>query len=171
MIMADVLLGLLIVLGSYLVIISYWLLATALFPRMVERCESRYAERPVRTVLAGVLVVVPLLVLSTAMGKTGLPGLKLLALILGLLPVLGGLLGSAGFARRVGSGLPTARDEAEPWRKVWRGGLVLGFTFLLPIIGWFFVLPLTLASGCGALLLARPHRVKAAAEAPVPSAL
>ena len=169
MIMADVLLWSLIIVGTYLVIISYWLLATALFPRMVERCEHRYTEQPIRTVLAGVLVVVPLIVLSAVLGKSGLPGLKLLSLIAAILPVLFGLFGSAGFARRVGNGLPTARDEAEPWRKVWRGGLVLGFTFLLPIIGWFFVLPLTLASGCGALLLARPRRVKAAVEAPIPT--
>ncbi len=170
MIMADVLLWLLVILGSYLVIISYWLLATALFPRLVERCESRYTERPVRTVLAGALVVVPLLILSTALGQASLPGVKLIALVLALLPVLGGLFGSAGLARRVGSGLPAVRDEVEPWRKVWRGGLVLAFTFLLPLIGWFFVFPLTLASGCGALLLAWPRRVKTSIDTPVPAA-
>ena len=171
MIMADVLMWLLIILGTYLVIISYWLLSTALFPQMVERCEDRYTRQPIRTILAGLLVVGPLLLLSGASGQAALPGLKLLALIAGLAPVLVGLFGSAGFARRVGTGLPSPRDEAEPWRKVWRGGMVLAFTFILPIIGWFFLLPLTLVSGCGAMLLARPRRVKAVvAEAPAPAA-
>jgi hypothetical protein len=35
-----------------------------------------------------------------------------------------------------------------------RGGGVLVFAFLLPVIGWFFVMPLTLASGVGAALRA-----------------
>ena len=38
-----------------------------------------------------------------------------------------GLLGTAGLARRVGCGMPAPVDEAQPWRRVLRGGTALAF--------------------------------------------
>jgi len=42
---------------------------------------------------------------------------------------------------------------------------VLSITFVLPVVGWFFVLPLTLASGLGAVIVSRWGR-RAAPVAP-----
>ena len=41
MIMADVLLWALVLGASYIIIVCYWLLASALFPKHVERCQQR----------------------------------------------------------------------------------------------------------------------------------
>jgi hypothetical protein len=46
-------------------------------------------------------------------------------------------------------------DEVQPWRRVLRGGGVLALLFAVPLLGWFAMLPLTLASGLGALFLPR----------------
>jgi hypothetical protein len=45
--------------------------------------------------------------------------------------------------------LPAPDDERQPWRRVLRGGAVLGLTFVLPLIGWFLVLPVSLLMGVG----------------------
>lgn len=163
MIMADVLLWTLVLGASYIIIVCYWLLASALFPNHVERCQQRYVERPVRATVTGLLTFVPLIFLAGAVGKVPHPVVRVAALILGLTCVLVALFGSAGLARRVGEGLPSSRDAREPWRRVRRGGLVLAITFYLPFVGWFLVLPWTLISGFGAFLLARPRRERATA--------
>jgi len=49
------------------------------------------------------------------------------------------------------AGIP-ACDARLPWRRVLRGGTVLSFAFVLPVIGWFGLLPWTLVSGVGASL-------------------
>jgi len=51
-----------------------------------------------------------------------------------------------------------------PWRRVLRGGVVLSFAFLLPVIGWFVLLPWTLVSGVGASLGSLRRRPAAAAR-------
>ena len=175
MIMADVLKIALLIAATYLVIISYWLLAASLFPAMVERCQARYTSRPWRTIFLGLLTALPVFFVGAALGKMAHPAAKLVGTIIMLLVVTIGLLGSAGLARRVGVGLPSERDAREPWRRVWRGGLVLGLTFLLPLVGWFLVLPVTLVSGFGAFVLSRRKRASAdqqtlAEPPPVPAA-
>jgi hypothetical protein len=153
MIMADVLTWFLIVSGLYLVLLCYWLAATALFPRAVGACCERYAQ-PLAPILLGVAILVPVLVLGLAAVKEvpnpGAGGILKVLLLLLLLPAL---LGSAGLAQRVGAGLPSPLDVSQPWRRVLRGGLVLAPTFLLPFLGWFVVLPFALVSGFGAVVL------------------
>jgi hypothetical protein len=61
-------------------------------------------------------------------------------------------MGSAGLCDRIGAGLPGDTDARQPWRRVLRGGIVLSFAFVLPVIGWFVLLPWTLVSGVGASL-------------------
>jgi len=85
-----------------------------------------------------------------------------------LLALLVALLGAAGLALRVGQGLPSARDEAEPWRRVLRGGIVLGLTFVMPFLGTFVLMPFAFIAGFGAMILARPRRAAAAQPASIP---
>jgi hypothetical protein len=154
MIMADVFKILFIILGVLITTVAYWLLFEALFKRVVERASVVYETNPYKVALIGAIVGVPLFLASLGLLNSA-AGLKLAGAILmsGLLLV--GLIGSAGLARLVGSRLASATDSAYPWRRVLRGGIVLSITFVLPVVGWFFVLPLTLASGVGAVILSR----------------
>ena len=72
--------------------------------------------------------------------------------------VLTGIAGSTGICRQIGRGLAMPDDESRPWRRVLRGAIVLAMTFILPVIGWFVVLPLVLVSGFGVFLWARFSR-------------
>lgn len=52
-------------------------------------------------------------------------------------------------------------DEAQPWRRVLRGGVVLTLTFLLPFIGWLGLSIWTLVTGFAALVFAVRETKKA----------
>jgi hypothetical protein len=162
--MADILKIVFIILGILIVYVSYWLLAQALFPQLVESANRHYG-RPVRITFLGLLTALPPVVLGIILSKMANPLLKFIGVTLLILPGLLGLIGSAGLTFRIGVGLPSPTDPAQPWRRVLRGGIVLAFTFLLPIVGWI-ILPLwVLVSGLGAFILAVREQKKVLAEA------
>jgi len=156
MIMADILLWTLIILGAYAVFVAYWLGAYALFPARVERCRAVYGARPVAATLVGLLILIPALIAGTVLSKA-LPHPLVQTPVTAALLVMAlvCMVGSAGLVLRIGAGLPSPVDEAQPWRRSLRGGLVLGLAFVMPFLGWFVLLPWTLASGLGAFVLAR----------------
>jgi hypothetical protein len=166
--LADVFTFLFIILGFVIAFVSYWLLSAGLFPHLVERAAERLGATPVKATLLGAIVTAPLVITGLVVSnKAPNGGLKLAGLVIALIPLLLGLLGSAGIALRIGIGLRSSCDAVDPWRRVLRGSVVLGLSFILPVIGWFGVLPLTLVSGFGAFLLAAFSR-KSAAVASVP---
>lgn len=154
MIMADVLTWFLIVVGSLMVLVAHWLGAYALFPERVEACGERYAQRPVAATLLGLAILAPLLLGAIVVGKSlQHPAINMLLIGVLVIPTMLAMLGSAGLALRIGAGLRSASDLDQPWRRVLRGGTVLSLVFVLPILGWFVLLPWSLASGFGAALM------------------
>lgn len=167
---ADVYKILYLLLGFYAVVVSYWLTAAGLAPRLVQRCAETYGARPWKTLLVGLLTAGPLTFLGIALASRPNPGIKVVGTGMILLLVLIGLIGSAGLAVRIGEGLKAEIDERSPWRRVLRGGLVLGLTFNFPILGWLLVMPAALLSGFGAVVVSRrePAVALATASAPAP---
>ena len=152
MIMADILKIFLIILGILTIYVSYWLLAEALFPAMVERARQHY-RRPFRISVLGLAAAIVPVVLGLAMANLPHPLLKMLGIALVVAPAMLGLDGSAGLTLRIGAGLPSPVDEAQPWRRVLRGGIVLACSFLLPVVGWIVIPLWVLVSGFGAFIL------------------
>ena len=155
MIFADILFWFLMVAGAHLGLNAYWLAAVALFRPAVERARLTHATRPVAATLAGLLALLPVALVFAVFAKAAHPGVKLLTGALLMIPLVLALIGSAGLADKIGAGLAAPVDAAQPWRRVLRGGAVLALLFVVPVLGWFAVFPLTLASGLGALLLPR----------------
>src|SRR5580700_11309498 len=144
MIMADVLTWFLIIVGTYLILVCYWLASAALFPQVVQGCRQRYGRNPFAATLVGVGLVAPFLIAGIAAVRAihhPIPGNVLKVLLLS--PLLLAFLGSAGLALRIGEGLTDVADQgvAGLWRPVLRGGLVLAPTFLVPFFGWFVLFP------------------------------
>jgi hypothetical protein len=167
--MADILKIVFIIMGILLIYVSYWLLAQALFPRLVENASRQYG-RPVRITFIGLAAALPPAVLGIALSKTANPLLKFIGVTLLIVPGLLGLMGSAGLTFRVGLGLPSPTDTAQPWKRVLRGGIVLSFTFLLPFVGWIIIPLWVLVSGLGAFILAlREQRTDRVKQPPIPS--
>ena len=157
---ANVLLWLLLAVGFFLVFLSHWLVAASLFPEYVAECAGQY-RRPVVVTLVGLLGMGVPLAVGFGLLEVLPPFLKWIGLLVIGGPVLGGLLGTAGLAWRIGQGMPVPGDEGQGWRRVWRGGTALALTFLLPILGQVLAIPLVLASGLGASLLTWAGRRRA----------
>jgi len=154
----NILFWFLMIAGAYLALNAYWLAAVALFRPTVERARLTYATRPVAATLLGLLAFVPVALVFFVFTKAvGHPAVRLVTGGLIMVPLVLALVGSAGLADKIGAGLASPVDEAQPWRRVLRGGGVLALLFVVPLLGWFAMLPLTLASGLGALFL--PPRV------------
>ena len=166
MIMADILKIFLLIVGLLTVYVSYWLVAQALFPVVVERAQRHYSK-PVKITFVGLLAAAVPVVLGAIISNLANPALKLTGVTLMLIPALLGMVGSAGLVARIGAGLPTPADEQQPWRRVLRGGILLSLTFLLPFVGWF-VLPIwALVSGFGAFILSVQELRKQRSEPPM----
>lgn len=153
MILADILMWFLLIVGIILVLNSYWLAAVSLWPRWVDSFADKY-RRPVRITFMGLLGVIPCVLIVALMRQTHHPVGNALSVVAVGTAVMMGMAGSAGLARKIGQGLVSSKDEAQPWRCVLRGGIVFAFTMLLPLVGWFVVLPWALVSGLGAVVLA-----------------
>jgi len=148
---ADVLRILLLVLGVMLVFQAYWLVGTALFTRLVGQARDRY-KTPIRTTMWGLLIVVPTFWIGFKCSQSPNPIVVGAGVVIGAVPLLLGLIGSAGLCQLIGLGLPAPGDQSQNWRRVWRGGWVLNFCYLLPFAGWFVILPWSIISGCGAFV-------------------
>lgn len=159
--LADVFTVVLVILGFQIMFVGVWLMAAGLFPAVVGRCADRIGTVPVKCAAVGVACLVPLFTGGILLGKiaTNAP-LKFLSVMLIVASILAALFGTAGLALRIGQGMASTRDHAEPWRRGLRGGIVLALSFLTVVL-----LPLTLVAGFGALVLSRSGR-----SAPVPPA-
>lgn len=157
MIMADVLKIVFAVLGTWMTLLSYWLLFEACIPAVVARASEAYERHPLRALLSGLAFTIPAVALGLILANAPLGPLKLLGVALLMALILVALLGSAGFARFVGQRLAAPQDETQPWRRVLRGGTVVSLTFLFPVMGWFLVMPAVLISGVGVVWITRQH--------------
>jgi hypothetical protein len=138
---------------AFLLSLTAWLvLATALWPGFVARSADAIERRPFTTAALGVPGVLVAVLVPAVVANVG--PLVPLGLVLGGLGAGFGLAGVAGLALRVGRALPSPRDEGRDWPKVLRAGVVLELALLLPLLGWFVVLPITLLLGMGAAIRA-----------------
>ena len=169
MIMADVLLVVFLILGLFLAFPGYWLLSRALFPRLTEGSRRCYEDMPVRTTLAGIGITVLLAILSAIL--VGIPAapLQTIGVLFISASLAFALAGTGGLCAMIGSRLASPADEQRPWRATLKGGIVLELSFLLPLAGWFLLLPLALISGAGAATIALFRRRRAAQPAPQPT--
>lgn len=151
--------------AAFLILLGHWIVAAGLFPQATAALAGEYERRPVRATLLGLLTYGPLFLLLLNAGKLGPIGV--VALVAGVAALLVAFIGSAGLALRIGRNLSAS---ASLWEQCLRGGVMLALVFITPFLGWGFLLHLGLASGFGAVLLARPWRVKAVAFAASESA-
>jgi hypothetical protein len=152
--LADVFTFLFVILGFLIVYVGYWLMAFGLFPQRTRRCAEQLGRAPIKTTLLGAVVSIPLVALGFFI-STKSPSTvgKLIGISLVVLTLLVALFGAAGLALRIGEGLKSVRDEQEPWRRVLRGGIVLGLTFVMPVLGTPVLMAFAFISGFGAIML------------------
>lgn len=141
--------------AAFLILLGHWVVTAGMFPKSTRALAGVFEQRPLRALLVGIFTFGPIILLFLANAK--LPGapLRVLVVAAAVASLLIAFIGSAGLALRIGRNLCTGGDL---WQQSLRGGVMLALVFITPVLGWLIVLPLGLASGFGAVLLARPWR-------------
>lgn len=150
---------------------SVSLILSLLRPNLVERAARRIADRPGRSLATGSLLFLALLIVVGTFLKGPSPLARLAgigAILFGLsLAVLGGAGMAAALARRLRAPVAGAPGISE----ILRGVFVLESAVLLPIVGWFVVLPsafvISLGAGLHAILRSGNPAAAPAPAAPV----
>lgn len=139
--------------GILLIAIAYATVGRALLPMRTERARAALAARPLRVFGIGLGVTVPWAGIAIALMVAGQGGpVGLLGVVIGLAWLLAALAGLATLATHVGSA-GTSGDA--PWWATTRGAACVALTWMLPVVGWFILLPATLALSLGCLLVGR----------------
>jgi len=153
----------LIHIGVILAAVAYFVVGSAVLPNVTERGARRLADRPTSTVLIGIALSVPWVAVSLVLLNIGNGPLASLGALIGLSWLLAALLGGASVARHVG-------QVGTGWGRVARGGTLVALTWVLPLVGWLIMLPLTLSTGVACLLLGMRRSRPAMQGEPVPTA-
>lgn len=168
MIMADVFKILFLILGLLMCSVSYWLMFSALFAPAVSRAQQALAARPVRVFLIGALSGVPLVLIGIALTANGAGPIKMVGVAFLMLLTTAALFGSTALARMVGQGLGNPQAPKPNGTLILRGGAVVSIACVLPLVGWFLLLPVVLLSGFGAAVhvIRRPVGVSSEISTP-----
>src|SRR5438067_2539108 len=150
MLMADTMAIFFVILGLMLAFPGLWLLCRGLWPRMVAEATARCQQGLLKLFLTGlpptVLMIFVTVVLSKIFGPLG----KIAAISIVCLYMVFAHIGVAGLATCIGQRLTSPADAEQSWRATLRGGIILELPYLLPILGWFGILPISIIIGCGA---------------------
>ena len=159
MLMADTMSIFFVILGMLLAFSGLWLLCRGLWPQAVEAAAARCAKRVWPYFLAGIPLTLVMLVLARTLFVLGPVG-KFAAVAVVCFYMIQAHTGVSGLATAIGRRLPSPLDEHSPWRATLRGGIALELTYLLPILGWFVVLPASMIIGTGAVNMALLSRLR-----------
>ena len=150
MLMADTMAIFFVFLGMLLAFSGFWLLCRGLWPEAVEAAAQRCSKRIWPYFLAGIPLTLVMIVLTRVFFALG-PAGKIAGVGVVCLYMLQAHTGVSGLITLIGRRLPSPLDAQSPWRATLRGGIALELTYLLPILGWFVVLPASIIIGTGAM--------------------
>lgn len=150
MLMADTMAIFLSVLGMLIACPALWLLCRGLWPDLVSLSKTDCSVTLFKPFLVGIPLTVAVVIAVICLGKLPQPvgGLSCIALICLFITYAGS--GVAGLATVVGERLPSPADADCPWKATIRGGIVLELSYILPFLGWFVLLPVSIIIGAGA---------------------
>ncbi len=153
MLMADTMAIFFVILGLLFAFPGLWLLCRGLWPQTVANATEVCQRGLIKPLLLGLPITVVIIFISVILGKLG-PAGKIGAIALVCIFLMSAGTGVSGLVTCIGGRLASDSDAGRTWRATLRGGIVLELSYLLPILGWFIVLPVSFMIGCGANLIA-----------------
>jgi hypothetical protein len=162
MLMADTMSIFFVILGMMLALPGLWLLCRGLWPEAVAATADRCRKGLWSSFLAGLPITAVMILMTVILFNVLGPVGKIAGLGVVCLYMLQAHTGVAGLATAIGRRLATPHDEKRAWRSTLRGGVVLELAYLLPILGWFVILPASIIIGSGAANLGLLSRLKLA---------
>lgn len=164
MLFSTVLTWLLIAVAFVVALPALWLLSRGLWPHKADQLRLVAERGLLKSILLGLPPLVLGIIVVTVLSK--LPKMGALAALTGGLLIAWGLIGAGGIAGLVGQRL---WPQTEPWQQIKFGGLTLVCCALLPVVGWFVLLPLFAITGAGMQVRAWFAKDTAPAPAIAPS--
>ncbi len=135
--------------GVILVVTAYFTVGAAVAPTLTSRARHRFAQRPWLPAIIGLVISVPWIAVALVLLNLPSGAFKFAGAAAGCLCTLAAPWGRAATPPHSGGGRPATAD----WIQTVRGGLFITLTWILPLVGWLGILPLTLATGVGCLVL------------------
>jgi len=160
MLMADTMAIFFVILGLLLAFPGLWLLCRGLWPRSVTEAAAICGKGLIKPFVAGLPVTLAMIFVAVVLSTFGSGG-KIAAVATVCLYLMIANCGVAGLATVVGERLASSADSKQSWRATMRGGGALMLASLLPILGWFLILPGAMIIGCGASLISLVRAVVA----------
>lgn len=153
--MSELLTAVGVIIGGVICLAAFFVVLTVLFGGVTERIHTVALAKPAWAFLIGLInllffAVVALLFFSLR-DSTGIDLLALPALLIAGLLLLALCFGLAAVAQIIGQGVVMTPDRT---RQTAMGSLYLTAACLLPIVGWFLLLPYVAILGIGAVILA-----------------
>jgi len=151
MLMADTLAILFTVLGFLIALPGLWLLCRGLWPGTVELARADCTRTLWKPFLTGIPVTAAAIFLGAILSRLPQPVGGVIAVLDICIFVTYASAGVAGLATVIGERLPSPADAQCPWKATIRGGIILELAYLLPILGWFVLLPSSIIIGAGSV--------------------
>jgi hypothetical protein len=148
----------LVILGICL--IALMLVVAALWPGLTRRARQSLEGAPGKAFVVGLVNYVFLGAIGLVLMNLG--PIAAIGLLLGAALLVGTFLGLPAVAALIGARLHSLRErDATPWGEIVAGGVALDLAILVPIVGWFILLPALFLWSFGAAALALVSRQKA----------
>jgi hypothetical protein len=158
MLLADTMAIFLVVLGFMLALPGLWLLCRGLWPNRVNSAALTCGKSLYKPFLAGLPVTLVAIILASAAKSMPGPLGSIWAGAIICLYLMQASVGVAGLATCIGERLASPADSGRAWRATMRGSIVLILTYLLPILGWFVIIPASFIVGSGSAALSLLNR-------------
>jgi hypothetical protein len=162
MLMADTMSIFFVILGMMLALPGLWLLCRGLWPEAVAAAADRCRKGLWSSFLMGLPVTIIMVAVTTILFNVLGPVGKVAGVGVVCLYMLQAHTGVSGLVTSIGRRLAAPLDGQRPGRSTLRGGVVLELAYLLPLLGWFVILPASIVIGSGAANLGLLSKLKLA---------
>ena len=149
MLLADTMAIFFVVLGLLITFPCLWLLCSAIWPRWVEQNYEAVERGVFKSFFIGIPVVAVAVVIVAVLGKLPASAGQIGGIMSFSFLMVFAQTGVAGLAKLIGRRLESPADLERPWKGTLRGGIVLVLSYLLPLVGWFLLLPGSIIVGAG----------------------
>jgi hypothetical protein len=135
-----------------------------LFPLKAKRSQEILEVSPWKSVMLGLVLWLTVGTLGFTLAASPIGLLKIAGLIVltGVLAIT--VVGVSGLTTMVGQRIRSMDEKLSEYQAVSRGTLIAVVAGLLPLVGWFVLIPIVLAAGMGAGTRAVFARKAAAAD-------
>ncbi len=149
MLLADTMAIFFVILGLLIAFPSLWLLCSGLWPAFVSESCQLFEKGILKSFFIGIPVTAASVFIIAALGKLPASFGQIGGILSFSLLMLCAQSGLAGLAMLLGRRLKSPVDQERPWKGTLRGGVVLALSYLLPLLGWFLILPASVIIGIG----------------------